>query len=209
MSEKDSQTIIGRVLSSSATGYCFGCSVPQPSIPCLGAFVSTLGGGTASIMGVISDICVVDDMFARQLVSETTSHEYIDDQRTFRMVPLEVTVLHVGYFLSDGEVRHRLPPQPPIALESVRACSPEEVRAFLNSDSSGWKFSFLTLLLAADASNEILAEVLWQAAGSQPADAEPRLRQEAAREITRLLAGDLQRLYALLPQLSQSSRGTP
>jgi hypothetical protein len=203
MPSNDSFPSIGRVLNSSAVGYCYGCSAPQPNIPALGAFVSTLGGGSASILGVISDIRVVDDMFARQLVSETTAAYAIQDQQTFRMVPLEVDVLHAGYFLPDGTVRHRLPPQPPVALESVRLCPPEEVRAFLKAAQGGWKFSFLTLLLAAGASNEVLSEVVWRMAETQPPDTEPRVRQEAARELTRLLAGDLQRLYALLPQLSQ------
>jgi hypothetical protein len=203
MTAVDYQKIVGRVLTSNATGYCYGCAVPQPAIPRLGAFVSAIGGGTASMVGIISDIRVVDDMFARQLVSESIRDEYIEDQRVFRMVPLEVCVLNAGYFLPDGAVRHRLPPQPPIALEGIRSCPPEEVRAFLQHPQGGWKFAFLTLLLAAGASNEVLAETVWQAAAAQAPDAELRFRQEAARELARLLAGDLARLYALLPQLNQ------
>jgi hypothetical protein len=203
MPAKESIPVVGRVLHSSATGYCFGCSAPRPTAPTLGAFVSTTGGGTASIMGVITDIRVEDDMFARQLVSETTSDTIINDQRTFRMVPLEVSVLHAGYFLAAGQARHRLPPQPPVALESVLTCPAEEVRVFLQAARGGWNFAFLTLLLATGASNEVIAGVIWQAAGAQPPDSELRFRQDAAREIARLMAGDLQRLYAILPQLNQ------
>jgi hypothetical protein len=203
MPKQETIPVVGRVLNSSATGYCFGCSAPQPAAPTLGAFVTTTGGGTASIMGVIANIRVEDDMFARQLVSETTSDTIINDQRAFRMVPLEVDVLHTGFFLEDGAPRHRLPPQPPVALESVHTSPPAEVRAFLTHANGGWNFAFLNLLMANDVSNEVLAGIIWQAAAAQPPDAETRFRQEAAREIARLMAGDLQQLYALLPQLNQ------
>jgi hypothetical protein len=203
MPKQETIPVVGRVLNSSAVGYCFGCSAPRPAAPTLGAFVTTTGGGTASIMGVITDIRVEDDMFARQLVSETTSDTIINDQRTFRMVPLEVDVLHTGYFLEEGSPRHRLPPQPPVALESVQTSAPAEVRAFLAHAHGGWNFTFLNLLLASEVSSAVLAGVIWQAAAAQAPDAEARFRQEAARELARLMAGDLQQLYALLPQLNQ------
>jgi hypothetical protein len=198
---------IGRVLSSSAAGFVFGCVDSGAGTPGLGAFVHAAAGGPAPespvrAVGVVADIRVVDDAFARQLVAGDAKADYIREQRDRRLTPLEVNVLHAGYILPAGEIRHRLPPRPPSALEGVLPCPPEDVRAFLRRPGGGWRFAFLSLLLAAGASNEVLAECVWQAAAAQPPDPQNRFVQEAARELSRLLAGDLQRLYSLLPQLS-------
>jgi hypothetical protein len=196
---------IGRVLSSGATGFLFGCVDTAGESPCLGAFVQAAGGAADSgtrVVGIVADIRVVDDAFARQLVAGDAAPDYIRDQRDRRLTPLEVSVLHTGYALPDGNWRHRLPPRPPSALEEVLPSPPDEIRAFLKDPNGGWKFSFLSLLIAAGASNEVIAECVWQAAAAQPPDPQNRFIQEAARELARLLAGDLQRLYSLLPQLN-------
>jgi hypothetical protein len=192
---------IGRVLSSSAAEFLFGCAGAQGGPLRLGAFVQA-ETGVACAIGVVADIRVVDDAFARQLVAGDAKPDYIQEQRDRRLTPLEVRALHAGYVLPGGEVLHRLPPRPPSALEAVHLCDPERVRAFLRASGGGWNFSFLSILIAAGASNEVLAECIWQAAAAQPADPQSRFRQEAARELTRLLSVDLQRLYSLLPQLA-------
>jgi hypothetical protein len=196
---------LGRVLSSGATGFLFGCIDTATDSPRLGAFVRSACGAAesgANAVGVVADIRVVDDAFARQLVAGDAKPEYIQEQRVRRLTPLEVNVLHAGYALPDGSCRHRMPPRPPSALEEVHPCAPEEIRAFLQDPRGGWRFSFLSLLLAGGASNEVVAECVWQAAAAQPPDPENRFVREAARELARLLAGDLQRLYSLLPQLN-------
>jgi hypothetical protein len=197
---------IGRVLSSSATGFLFGCIDSTVGSPTLGAFVQAAAGGAGDsgmrVVGIIADIRVVDDTFARQLVSGDAKAEYIREQRERRLTPLEVSVLHGGYSLPEGGYRHRLPPRPPAALEEVIPSAAEDIRAFLKGAHGGWRFAFLSLLIAAGASNEMVAECVWQAAAAQPPDPENRFIQEAARELARLLAGDLQRLYSLLPQLN-------
>ena len=150
----------------------------------------------------MADIRVIDDAFARQLVAGDAKPDYIQEQRDRRLTPLEVRALHAGYILPDGAISHRLPPRPPSALEAVTPCDADCVRAFLRAPGGGWNFSFLSILISAGASNEVLAECVWQAAAAQPADPQGRFRQEAARELTRLLSIDLQRLYSLLPQLA-------
>lgn len=210
MKQPSSQTAttapIGRVLSSSAVGFLVGCVETGTGSPALGAFMQVASGSSGDsglrIIGVVTDIRVVDDAFARQLVAGDATATYIGEQRKLRLTPLEVNVLHAGYVLPEGEVRHRLPPRPPSALEGVQPAPPEDIRAFLKNPRGGWRFAFLSLLVAAGASNEVLAECVWQAAAAQPPDPQNRFIQEAARELTRLLAGDLQRLYSLLPQLS-------
>jgi hypothetical protein len=194
-------TPLGRVLSSGATEFLFGCVGPQGGPLRLGAFVQAETGAECAV-GIVADIRVVDDAFARQLVAGDAKPDYIQEQRDRRLTPLEVRALSAGYFLPGGEVFHRLPPRPPSALEAVYPCDPERVRAFLRGAGGGWNFSFLSILIAAGASNEVLAECVWQAVAAQPVDPQGRFRQEAARELTRLLSVDLQRLYSLLPQLA-------
>ena len=199
---------IGRVLAGGATEFLCGCTEDGSAALHIGAFLSAKAGAgnpsaAVSAIGVVADIRVVDDAFARQLVAGDAKPDYIKEQRDRRLTPLEVRVLQAGYLLPGGEVRHRLPPRPPSALEAVYPSDPEQVRAFLRAAGGGWNFSFLSILIAAGASNEVLAECVREAAAAQPADPQKRFLQEAARELTRLLAEDLQRLYSLLPQLSE------
>ena len=192
---------LGRVLSGGATEYLCGCTEDRSGALRIGAFLRAEAGGTSAI-GIVADIRIVDDTFARQLVAGDAKADYIKEQRDRRLTPLEVRVLQAGHIPPGGEARRRLPPRPPAALEAVYPCSGDEVRAFLRASDGGWSFAFLPLLIAAGASNEVLAECLREAAAAQPADPEKRFLKEAARELTRLLAEDLQRLYSLLPQLA-------
>ena len=200
MTEKNPAPI-GRVLSGGATEYLCGCVEDQCAAVRIGAFLRVEAGAADSI-GVVADIRIVDDTFARQLVAGDAKADYIKEQRDRRLTPLEVRVLQAGYLPKGGEASHRLPPRPPSALEAVYPCDGEAVRAFLRAKNGGWNFAFLSILIAAGASNEVLAECVRAAAEAQPADPQMRFLQEAARELTRLLADDLTRLYSLLPQLA-------
>jgi len=192
---------VGRVLSGGATEFLCGCTEEQSAAIRIGSFLRVETGG-ASAVGVVADIRIVDDTFARQLVAGDAKADYIKEQRDRRLTPLEVRVLQAGYILPGGEVRHRLPPRPPAALAAVYPCDGEQVRSFLRAPGGGWNFAFLPILISAGATNEVLAECVREAAAAQPADPQKRFLQEAARELTRILAEDLQRLYSLLPQLS-------
>jgi hypothetical protein len=200
MTEKNSAPI-GRVLSGGSTEYLCGCIEDQCAAVRIGAFLRAAAGESESI-GVVADIRIVDDTFARQLVAGDAKAAYIKEQRDRRLTPLEVRVLQAGYLSKSGEATQRLPPRPPSALEAVYPCEGEAIRSFLRGKSGGWNFSFLSILISAGATNEVLAECVRAAAAAQPADPQNRFLQEAARELTRLLAEDLQRLYSLLPQLS-------
>jgi hypothetical protein len=189
---------IGRVLSATATEFLCGCTESASSGLSIGAFLRAAAGPVTAV-GVTADIRVVDDSFARQLVAGDAKAEYIRERR---LTPLEVRVLHAGFLSGGGGAQHRLPPRPPSALEAVHPCSGDEVRAFLQSPAGGWNFAFLSILVAAGASNEVLAECVRAAVAAQPVDPQKRFLQEAARELTRLLAEDLTRLYGLLPQLA-------
>jgi hypothetical protein len=60
----------------------------------------------------------------------------IEDQRANRLLPIEMSVLSVGYRL-EGKLRHGLPPRPPLNLDPVYLCRDgDELRAF--TDDPGY-----------------------------------------------------------------------
>lgn len=189
---------IGRLLRSATTGYVFGCSVPEPEVPLFGMFVKApVQQGRAEAVGVIYDIAVEDDPFVRQMVATPDLPDaYIQDQRRNRQVPIEVSVLAVGY-RSGGGWRYGLPPQPPITLDRISACSDEEVCDFTS------RLDYLRLIFdSADApADELAAACLERAAGCRPPEDRENYKKAAGRELARLLSRDLPRLEHLLKRL--------
>jgi hypothetical protein len=194
----DSRATIGRLLRSSTAGYVFGCSVPEPEVPLFGAFVKAPAQrGQTDVIGLIYDIVVEDDLFVRQMVATPDLDEaYIQDQRVNRQVPIEVSVLAVGYRDSKG-FAHALPPQPPITLDRIEACSDAEVVGFTS------RFDFIRLILEApDApADELIAAALRSAAEARPVAERRVFLISAGRECARLLAHDLTRLENLVRRL--------
>jgi hypothetical protein len=189
---------IGRLLRSSTAGYVFGCSVPEPEVPLFGAFVKAPAQrNTAEVIGLIYDIVVEDDPFVRQMVATPElSEAYIQDQRQNRQVPIEVSVLAVGY-RSGGAFAQGLPPQPPITLDRISPCAREEVLAFTE------RCDYLKLILdSPDApADELIAVALKRAAEARPAPDRAFFLQTAGKELARLLSRDLTRLENLLRRL--------
>jgi hypothetical protein len=189
---------IGRLLRSSTVGFVFGCSVPEPDVPCFGDFVKAPAQrGQSEVMGLVYDITIEDDPFVRQMVATPDLTEaYILDQRENRQVPIEVSVLAVGY-CSQGEYRQSLPPQPPITLDQISLCSPEEVRAFNE------RLDYIGLILnALDVpTDDLLAAALRNAAAALPAEERRPFLVAAGQECARRLCGDLVRLENLLRKL--------
>src|SRR5512136_955553 len=95
---------IGRALRSSITGCVVGCRVSQLDAPEFGGMVSIPLDDGSKIFGLITDIHIDDDGLVRQLVTaENISNEVIHDNRERRIVPVEMSVLAVGYE-QDGKV---------------------------------------------------------------------------------------------------------
>jgi hypothetical protein len=189
---------IGRLLRSSTTGYVFGCSVPEPEVPLFGMFVKAPAQrGQSEAIGVIYNIAIEDDPFVRQMVATPDLPEaYIQDQRRNRQVPIEVSVLAVGYRNSNHYV-HALPPQPPITLDRISACGDAEVCEFTK------RFDYMQLILSApDApADELLAASLQRAAACRAPEDRQRFLKEAGRELAKLLSRDLTRLENLLRRI--------
>ena len=189
---------IGRLLRSATTGYVFGCSVPEPEVPLFGVFVrAPAQRGQTEVVGLIYDITIEDDPFVRQMVATPDLPEaYVEDQRVNRQVPIEVSVLAVGYRNQAG-FQHALPPQPPITLDRISQCSPAEVLEFTS------RFDFLRLILdSPDApADELIAVSLRHAADLRPPEDRPFFLREAGKELARLLSRDLARLENLLRRI--------
>lgn len=122
---------IGRVLRSATAGFAVGCRVSQLSGPGFGSLVKAQPlDERETIYGLIYDIAIDDDQLIRRLVMvEDPPAAVIEDQRTNRLLPIEMNVLSIGYRLGE-KVHFGLPLRPPLNLDPVcLVLDPDEVRA--------------------------------------------------------------------------------
>ncbi|MDP7544629.1 MAG: hypothetical protein QGG31_02550 [Anaerolineales bacterium] len=198
MNDSSASIPIGRLLRSATTGFTFGCSVPEPEVPLFGDFVKAPAqGGQSEVIGLIHDIVIEDDPFVRQLIAAPDLPEaYIQDQRQNRQVPIEVSVLAIGY-RNGGAVFHALPPQPPVTLDYIQRCPPDEIVTVTGSHDY-----FALIMNAADApADQLLAAALQRAARARPPEERGFFLLRAGKELARLLPHDLPRLDALLRRI--------
>jgi hypothetical protein len=121
---------IGHLLHSSTTQFVAGCSVKQLEAPSLGALVRAPMEADYQVFGLITDIHIDDDGLVRQLVTAgNVSTDVMRDSRENRIVPVEMSVLAVGYE-QDGKIFHMLPPRPPLSLDVIYLCSDSELARF-------------------------------------------------------------------------------
>jgi hypothetical protein len=133
----------GRVLRASSIGFAVGCRVKELHTPAFGSLVKAQPvDEREAIYGIIYDMHIDDDPLVRRLVlAETPSPELINDQRENRMLPVEMSVMAVGYRLNQ-KLYYGLPPRPPLTLDPVFLCDDAaEMREFTG------KLSYLRLLL--------------------------------------------------------------
>ena len=191
----DSSLLVGRVLRSSTASFTIGTKTLAADVPRFGGFVKVAAPDGCDIIGLIYDVVIDDDLFARQLIGADVGEEYIADQRQNRQVPIEISVLVVGH-INNGQMYQYLPPQPPISLDQIVTCSNEEVIRFTNDFTY-----FRTVLDAQEArSDELLAASLRTAAEARGSSGRDFLVQ-AGRELSRLLAFDAVRLEGLLRRI--------
>lgn len=186
---------IGRVTRCSTFGFVGAIRLPEPDLPSFGTFCQVEAQkGRSQVIGVIYDISVEDDPFARQLATaEGLTEEQLQDTQVNRQVPVEFSALAVGY-RRDGQIRHTVPPQPPMTLAEIYPLSAEDVQSFTE------RLDFLPLVLAAPQLpvDHLLIACLRQAALARPESARRPFLVEAGRACARLLAGDLARLNNLV-----------
>jgi len=132
----------GRLLRSNTRGCVVGCQISQ-SPPDFGSMV-TIPADQDRIYGLIYDIHIDDDGLVRQLAAANNiSEEVILDNRLNRNTPLEMSIIFIGYQRNET-ISHRLPPHPPLSLDTMHLCNQNEVRQFTNLEHFGYLRYILT-----------------------------------------------------------------
>ncbi len=191
---------IGRLLRASTTDCVVGCRVSQANVPAFGALVRIPLDASYQIYGLIYDIRIEDDGLVRQLVTaDRISEDVLLDNRINRNVPVEVSVLHVGY-LQEGHIFHLLPPRPPLSLDALFPCSPDEACQFTEMGRFGY---FRHILRAADLPvAELLASHLKQTHQYHLENGSQAWACAAVQELITLLRDDYPTLMNVLSALS-------
>jgi hypothetical protein len=174
-----------------------GCRVAQLQEPAFGALVRAPVSDDYQVFGLIYDIHIDDDGLVRQLVTAANpvSDEVIKDNRINRNVPVEISVLSVGY-QQGGITYHLLPPRPPLSLDMIYACEDSELCAFTSAGRFGY---FRHILRAVDLPvGELLAAHLLQAQAAHRAAGNPDWINSAAQELIILLRDDYPTLMSVL-----------
>lgn len=197
--------IVGRVLRSSAVGFTVGCRILEnltsqfsDSVPQFGDLVKVpLPNDNIDIFGLIYDLQVRDDPAVRQLIlAEDIPPEVMLDQRENRLVPIEISVLVVGYQRQEHMIQG-LPPRPPMSLDTMIKCDAADLRAFSQN------LDYLRLVLSAPQipADELLITNIQRAAAAYPAETRRAFLIKAGRELARLLHFDLVRLDSILRRI--------
>jgi hypothetical protein len=195
---------IGRLLRAEASSFVAGCRVGAPDLPSFGALVRAPLTPDLHIFGIIYDIRIEDDGLVRQLVTaEGVTDEVMRDNRERRIVPVEMSIVVVGWEQA-GLIRHQLPPRPPLSLDRVFPCDPQTVLRFTETG----RFAYFRHLLRMPELplGEILAAHIQQSRLAHP---DPEAWTAAAvQEIIVLLRDDYPMLTSVLGAL-ESALGDP
>jgi hypothetical protein len=193
---------IGRLLRASTTGFVVGCRVTQLEAPSFGALVRVPIDDNYQIYGLIHDIHIDDDGLVRQLVTaEGIDEAVVADNRLNRNVPVEMSVLVVGY-QADGTLFHLLPPRPALSLDMIYLCDDAELCAFTSAGRFGY---FRHILRAAELPvGDLLGAHLRQVQAAQQKAGNDAWAEEATRELIVLLRDDYPTLMSVISTLSDA-----
>ena len=189
--------IMGRLLRAGTSGFVVGCRVSHLDAPSFGALVKVPLEHRYQIFGMIYDIHVDDDGLIRQLVTaDDVDESIIADNRINRIVPLEISVLSIGFRQGQRDY-HLLPPRPPLSLDLVYLCSQQEICRFT---SAGGRFGYFRHILRAKdlPVSELLAAHLKQARAAHEACGDKEWFKIATQEIITLLRDDYPTLMNVL-----------
>ncbi|HEY9151598.1 MAG TPA: hypothetical protein VIN60_01840 [Anaerolineales bacterium] len=193
------QIEIGRLLRAGTTGFIAGCRVNQLDAPAFGALVRAPLSESYQVYGLIYDIHIDDDGLVRQLVTaDNVSEEVLRDNRERRIVPVEMSVLTMGYE-QDGKIVHLLPPRPPLSLDVIYLCDDKDLIRFTNAGRFGY---FRHVLRSQDAPiGEVLAAHIQQVSRAQKENG--KWKEDAIQELITLLRDDYPTLMSVLGALGE------
>lgn len=200
------QIEIGRLLRAGTTGFVAGCRVNQLDAPSFGALVRAPLTDAYQIFGIIYDIHIDDDGLVRQLVTaDNVSDEVMKDNRERRIVPVEMSVLAVGYE-QDGKIFHLLPPRPPLSLDVIFKCDNNDIARFTE------KFGYFRHILNNQEIpvGEVVAAHILQASKARGVESGKHTlsnaegwKEAATHEVITLLRDDYPTLMSVLGALSE------
>ena len=193
---------IGYLLRSGTTGFVAGCSVSQLASPALGALIRAPLSAEYQVYGLIHDIHIDDDGLVRQLVTaDNISPEVIQDNRERRIVPVEMSILAVGWE-QKGRISHLLPPRPPLSLDVIYLCDDDELVRFSGTGSFGY---FRHILRNPELPvGEVLSAHIQQAGVAHQLKGDPLWQDRAIQELITLLRDDYPTLMSVLSTLGDA-----
>ena len=195
-------TEIGRVLRANTSGFAIGCRVGQLSEPSFGSLVNAQPlEQREAVYGLIYDMHIDDDPLVRRLVlAENPQPSVIEDQRNNRLLPIEMSVLAIGYRQGESFVAG-LPPRPPLNLDPVFLCSDlREIRSVTDRPN------YLRLILRA-AGNQLPVEQLLVAhirQIHQHRGGDMLWARQTVAELVELLRSDYDLLVPILEAISEA-----
>ena len=188
--------VIGRLLSSTTSGCVIGCQVSQADAPAFGQMVRIPLEDGSQVFGLVHEIHVNDDGLVRQLVTSINlSPEVIEDNRKNRNMPVEMSVVFIGW-QNAKTISQTRPPKPPLSLEKIYTCEDGEVSAFCASG----RFAYLRSLVRNEdlPAADLLTAHLGQVLKSGNIESE-----NALREVIALLKDDYPQLMDVLSAVSE------
>jgi hypothetical protein len=194
--------LIGRVTRCSIIGYVGAMRLPEPEVPTFGSYcLAEAQQGQSQVVGLIYDLSVGDDEFARQIAAaDAATPEQIADHQQNRQIPVEFSALAIGY--RQGEhYQSGLPPQPPLPLSPIMRMPAGELLAFTRN------LDFLPLIINAVQipRDEVVAAALANAAQVRPEGERRAFLLQAGRQAANLLGHDLVRLERVLAAIRPAS----
>ncbi len=192
---------IGRLLRAGTAGCVIGCRVQQVNAPAFGGMVRIPLEDGVQVYGLVHDIHIDDDGLVRQLVTApNVSDDVILDNRHNRNVPLEMSVIFIGYE-KGGLVSHLLPPRPPLSLDAIYVCEQDEIARFSGSGRFGY---FRHVLRDPELPiGELLAAHLQQAQIAHAQSGRKDWLRAATQELIILLRDDYPTLMTVLSTVSE------
>ncbi len=195
--------VLGRVTRCSTRGFTGAYPMERSITPTFGAFCAAHYQEDGYAIGVIYDINIEDDPLARQLaVLDDAPREQVLDSQNNRQVPVEFSVLNLGYQEAE-RLLQSLPPRPPMPLEPIYMLPESELIRFTEN------LSYLTTITQNPSVpvDDLLYATIREAVTARPESDRRRYLLSAGRTLARMLAIDLHRLETILSALSLTFPG--
>ncbi|MCD6576920.1 MAG: hypothetical protein J7K66_02775 [Anaerolineaceae bacterium] len=191
---------VGRLLRSNTRRCVVGCHITRTT-PAFGSMVY-IPTEIGRVFGLVYDIHIDDDGLVRQLAAAgSIPDEVIFDNRTNRNVPVEMSIIFIGYS-TDKKISHLLPPRPPLSLDEMYICNSEELRNFTNAGH----FGYLRHIISDPEipSGELLSAHLQFVNAAQRDGGNPNWINEAIQEIIILLRDNHELMTNVLGAISDA-----